>query len=51
MAGSISTRNKGAKLRMYYQKSDGEGGGTEVNVRRKKSCRHLTLVKGIFWTF
>ena len=37
MAGSISTRKKGAKLGIYYQKSDwgGGGGGTEVNVRRK----------------
>ena len=34
MAGSISTRNKGAKLRMYYQKSDGEGGGGA----RKSMC-------------
>ena len=53
MVGSISTRNKGAKLGMYYQKSDWGGGegNTEVNVRRKKSCRHLTSVKNIFWTF
>ena len=27
MAGSISTRKKGAKLGMHYQKSDSWGGG------------------------
>ena len=27
MAGSISTRKKGAKLGMHYQKSDWGGGG------------------------
>ena len=37
MAGSISTRKKGAKLGMHYQKSDswGGGGNTEVNVLEK----------------
>ena len=36
MAGSISTRKKGAKLGMHYQKSDwGGGGDTEVNVLEK----------------
>ena len=36
MAGSISTRKKGTKLGMHYQKSElGGGGGTEVNVRIK----------------
>ena len=34
MAGSIWTRKKGAKLGMYYQKSDW-GGNTEVKVRKK----------------
>ena len=49
--GSISTRKKGPKLGMYYQKSDWGEGNTEVNVRRKKSCRHLTSVKNIFGPF
>ena len=38
MAGSISTRKKGAKLGMHYQKSDswgGGGGNTEDNVIEK----------------
>ena len=35
MEGSISTRKKGAKLGMHYQKSDGGGGDAEVNVGRK----------------
>ena len=37
MAGSISTRKKGAKLGMHYQKSDWGGGGEdpEVNVLEK----------------
>ena len=37
MAGSISTRKKGAKLGMHYQKSDWGGGGGHGSQRARKN--------------
>ena len=51
MAGSISTRKKGTKLGMHYQKSELGGGGPGSQRAYKKSCRHLKPVKNIFFTF
>ena len=39
MAGSISTRKKGAKLGMHYQKSDSWGGGGEHGSQRARKNR------------